>query len=43
MIRYLSLFYLCFGFVSTLMMAPVFIHNRKIENEKKEKERLEKE
>jgi len=43
MVRYLSLFYLCFGFVAILMMTPVILHNQRVKNEKEEKERLEKE
>lgn len=30
LIRLLSLFYLIFGIISTLMMTPVILHNRKI-------------
>jgi hypothetical protein len=35
LIRYLSLFYICMGFGSVAMMAPVMIHNRRKENAKK--------
>ncbi len=41
LIRFLSLFYLSFGILATALMAPVMLHNRKILNDKLEKEKLE--